>query len=68
MNANSIDILLYNSKNEVVTAYTSNIPNYEINNQITIKDESKNYKVVDIHKYRITGYPEHVALELKVVK
>ena len=68
MNANSIDILLYNSKNEVVTAYTSNIPNYELNNQITIKDESKNYKVVDINKYRVMGMPEYVSLELKVIK
>ena len=68
MNANSIDILLYNSKNEVVTAYTSNIPNYELNNQITIKDESKNYKVVDINKYHVMGREQHVSLELKVVK
>jgi len=68
LNANSIDILLYNSKNEVVTAYTSNIPNYELNNQITIKDESKNYKVVDINKYHVMGREQHVSLELKVVK
>jgi len=62
-----MDILLYNSKNEVVTAYTTNA-NYKNGETITIKNESKNYKVVDIEKYRIMGHSERVALELKVVK
>jgi len=63
-----LDILLYNSKNEILTAYTSNTPNYELNNQITIKDKNKNYKVVDIHKYHVMGREQHIALELKIVK
>jgi len=63
-----VDILLYNSKDEVVTAYTSNIPNYKNGEEMTIKGSNKSYKVVDINKYRIMGYDEHVALELKVIK
>jgi len=62
-----LDILLYNAKDEVITAYTTN-ENYEINNQITIKDSTKNYKVVDLEKYRVMGRKEQVALQLKVVK
>ena len=62
-----MDILLYNAKDEVITAYTTN-ENYEINNQITIKDSTKNYKVVDLEKYRVMGRKEQVALQLKVVK
>jgi len=63
-----LDILLYNSKDEIVTAYTSNNPNYELNDQITIKGSNKNYKVFDINKYHVMGREQHVALELKVVK
>jgi len=62
-----LDILLYNSKDEVITAYTTN-DNFEINNQITIKDSTKNYKVVDFEKYRIMGRNEQIALQLKVLK
>ena len=62
-----MDILLYNSKDEVITAYTTN-DNFEINNQITIKDSTKNYKVVDFEKYRIMGRNEQIALQLKVLK
>jgi len=62
-----MDILLYNSKDEVVTAYTTN-ENYEINNQITIKDGIKNYKVVDLEKYRVMGRKQQITLQLKVVK
>ena len=63
-----MDILLYNSKNEVVTAYTSNNSNYQNGEEITIKGSNKNYKVVNIDKYRVMGHSERVALELKVVK
>ena len=63
-----MDVLLYNAKNEIVTAYTSNNPNYQNGEEITIKGSNKNYKVVDINKYRVMGYPEQVALELKVIK
>jgi len=63
-----LDILLYNSKNEVVTAYTSNNSNYQNGEEITIKGSNKNYKVVNIDKYRVMGHSERVALELKVVK
>jgi len=63
-----LDILLYNSKNEVVTAYTSNNSNYQNGEEITIKGSNKNYKVVDINKYRVMGHSERIALELKVVK
>ena len=63
-----MDILLYNDKDEVVTAYTSNNPNYQNGEEIIIKGSNKNYKVVDINKYRVMGMPEQVALELKVVK
>ena len=63
-----MDILLYNSKNEVVTAYTSNNPNYQNDEEITIKGSNKCYKVVDINKHRVMGHSERVALELKVVK
>jgi len=62
-----LDILLYNSKDEVITAYTTN-DNFEINNQITIKDSTKNYKVVDLETYRVMGRKEQIALQLKVVK
>ena len=68
MSTNNIDILLYNSKDEVITAYTSNNPNYQNGEAITIKESNKNYKVVDINKYRIMGLSERIALELKVVK
>jgi len=68
LSTNNIDILLYNSKDEVVTAYTSNNPNYKNGEEITIKGSNKSYKVVDINKYRVMGYPEQVALELKVIK
>jgi len=63
-----MDILLYNSKNEVVTAYTSNNPNYQNNDKITIKGSNKNYKVVDINKYHVMGREQHVSLDLKVIK
>ena len=62
-----MDILLYNAKNEVVTAYTSNNPDYKNGDEITIKGSNKNYKVVDIEKYRVMDREQHVALELKVV-
>jgi len=62
-----MDILLYNAKGDVVTAYTSNA-NYKNGETITIKNESKNYKVVDIEKYRVMGHSERVALELKAIK
>jgi len=68
LSTNNIDILLYNDKDEVVTAYTSNKSNYKNGGEITIKGSNKNYKVVDINKYRVMGMPEQVALELKVVK
>lgn len=41
---NNIDILLYNDKNEVVTAYTSNNPNYKNDDKINIKGSKKSYK------------------------
>ena len=62
-----MDILLYNSKDEVITAYTTN-DNFKINNQITIKDSTKNYKVVDLETYRVMGRKKQIALQLKVVK
>jgi len=68
LSTNNIDILLYNAKDEVVTAYTSNNPNYQNGETIIIKESNKNYKVVDINKYRIMGLSERIALELKVVK
>ena len=68
MSTNNIDILLYNKRDEVVTAYTSNNPNYKNGEEITIKGSHKNYKVVDINKYRVMGMPEYVSLELKVIK
>ena len=68
MSTNNIDILLYNDKDEVVTAYTSNIFNYKKNDNLNIKGENKNYKVVDINKYRIMGLDAHIALELKTTK
>jgi len=63
-----LDILLYNDKDEVVTAYTSNNPNYKNGDEITIKGSNKNYKVVDINKYRIMGLEQHITLELKTTK
>lgn len=63
-----MDILLYNDKDEVVTAYTSNNPNYKNGDEITIKGSNKNYKVVDINKYRIMGLEQHITLELKTTK
>jgi len=68
LSTNNIDILLYNDKDEVVTAYTSNIFNYKKNDNLNIKGENKNYKVVDINKYRIMGLDAHIALELKTTK
>ena len=68
MSTNNIDILLYNDKDEVVTAYTSNASNYEKNDNLNIKGENKNYKVVDINKYRVMGLDQHIALELKATK
>jgi len=65
---NTIDILLYNKKDEVVTSYTSNNPDYKNNDQINIKGSNKNYKVVDINKYHVLGREQHVSLELKVIK
>lgn len=62
-----MDILLYNRKNEIITAYTTN-DNYENGDTLTIKDEIKSYKVVDLEKYRIMGQAERVVLELQVVK
>jgi len=62
-----LDILLYNSKDELVTAYTTN-SGYENGESVIIKNESKNYKVVDIEKYKMMGHAEQVALQLKVVK
>ena len=61
-----MDILLYNNKNEVVSAYTQN-KNYQNGNVINIKDENKNYKVVGIEKYRkldVSESVEQVTLEL----
>ena len=63
-----MDILLYNDKDEVVTAYTSNNPNYQNGEEIIIKGGNKNYKVVDINKYRVMGREQHIALELKTRK
>ena len=68
MSTNNIDILLYNDKDEVVTAYTSNNPNYQNGEEIIIKGSNKNYKVVDINKYRVMGREQHIALELKTTK
>ena len=68
MSTNNIDILLYNNKDEVITAYTSNNPIYQNGEEIIIKGENKNYKVVDINKYRVMGREQHIALELKVIK
>jgi len=68
LSTNNIDILLYNNKDEVVTAYTSNASNYQNGEEIIIEGGNKNYKVVDINKYRVMGHPEQVALELKVIK
>ena len=68
MSTNNIDILLYNDKDEVVTAYTSNNPNYQNGEEIIIKGGNKNYKVVDINKYRVMGREQHIALELKTRK
>jgi len=68
LSTNNIDILLYNGKDEVVTAYTSNNPNYKNGEEIIIKGSNKNYKVVDINKYRVMGRDPHIALELKTTK
>jgi len=68
LSTNNIDILLYNDKDEVVTAYTSNNPNYQNGEEIIIKGGNKNYKVVDINKYRVMGREQHIALELKTRK
>jgi len=68
LSTNNIDILLYNNKDEVITAYTSNNPIYQNGEEIIIKGENKNYKVVDINKYRVMGREQHIALELKVIK
>ena len=68
MSTNNIDILLYNDKDEVVTAYTSNASNYQNGEEIIIKGKNKNYKVVDINKYRVMGREQHITLELKTTK
>jgi len=63
-----MDVLLYNNKNEIVTIYTPNNLNYKNGESLTIQDEKKNYKVIDIEKYRKMDSMEHVSLELQIIK
>jgi len=58
-----MDVLLYNSKGKVVSAYTPNDQDYKNGDIVTIG--GKDCKVVDIEKYRLMSYGEFVALGLK---
>ena len=61
-----MDVLFYNNKNEVVSIYTTNDLEFEKDNILNIKGEKKNYKVVQIEKYRKLGSGQ-VILELKKI-
>lgn len=61
-----MDILLLNNKEEVVSLYTQN-DDYKDGNRLTLKDQNKKYKVVDIEKYRKLGYEEQTTLQLEVI-
>jgi len=64
-----MNILLYNDKDEIVSAYIPNNLDIKKGNRINIS--GKNYKVVNIEKYRkldINENVEHVAIELKKIE
>jgi len=63
-----MDILLYNLKNEIISIYTPNTLNFQNTDILTIKDETKSYKVVDIEKYRRLGHSEQATLEVRKLK
>lgn len=58
-----MDVLLYNSKGKVVSAYTPNDDDFK-NGDIVVID-GKDCKVVDLEKYRLMGSGEFVSLGLK---
>jgi hypothetical protein len=61
-----MNVLLLNKEDEVVVVYTPNDSDYQKDNEVNILD--KNYKVIDIEKYRkldVNENVEQVTMELK---
>lgn len=58
-----MDVLLYNSKGKVVSAYTPNDKDFKSGDVVVI--DGKDCKVVDLEKYRLMSAGEFVALGLK---